>query len=124
MNVTFDPLALLGLLFAIGIIWGLYAVHRSKSYTYDLSDLVTTGGHYDLSKVGQLLALLSSTWVFIHMELRAATVEWYAGLYMLAWVGAGFGSLYARIKGNAPRDVAPAAQPTAGDEPRPPRGGL
>lgn len=97
---TVDPLAIVGLLFALIFFLWLYRVSSSEHNTYSLSDLITTGGRMDLSKVGQLVAMIASTWVFIHMEMRAATVEWYAGLYMLAWVGARFGSLYAKIRGN------------------------
>jgi len=45
--------------------------------------------------------MLTTTWIVIHMELKLAAgiPEWALGLYMLAWVGAGFGSLYARIRG-------------------------
>ena len=96
-----DPLALVGLLIALIFFLWLYRVSSSEHNTYSLSDLITTGGRMDLSKVGQLVAMISTTWVFIHMEMREATVEWYAGLYMLAWIGARFGSLYAKIRGGA-----------------------
>lgn len=96
-----DLLAIIGLLFALIFFIWLYRVSSSRRNTYSLSDLITTGGHMDLSKIGQLVAMISTTWVFIHMEMRSATVEWYAGLYMLAWIGARFGSLYAKIRGGA-----------------------
>lgn len=101
MLKNIDPLALVGLLFALIFFLWLYRVSSSEHNTYSLADLITTDDRMDLSKVGQLVALIASTWVFIHMEMRSATVEWYAGLYMLAWVGARFGSLYAKIKGEA-----------------------
>lgn len=94
-----DPLATGGLIFALVFFLWLYRISSSDKNTYSLSDLITTGGHMDLSKIGQLVAMIATTWVFVHMEMRAATVEWYAGLYMLAWIGARFGSLFAKIKG-------------------------
>lgn len=107
-----DPLALVGLLIALIFFLWLYRVSSSDHNTYSLSDLITTGGRMDLSKVGQLVAMIASTWVFIHMEMRAATVEWYAGLYMLAWVGARFGSLYAKIRGGTNETTASARTET------------
>ena len=101
MLENIDPLALVGLLFALVFLLWMYRVSNSEHNTYSLSDLITTGGRMDLSKVCLLVALVASTWVFIHMEMRAATVEWFAGLYMLAWVGGRFGSLYAKIRGGA-----------------------
>jgi hypothetical protein len=102
MNLMNDPTAALGLVFALVCLWWLYRVSRSDANTYELSDLITTKGRMDLSKVGQLTCLLTTTWVVVHMELKAGVQEWALGLYMLAWVGAGFGSLYARVKGGAP----------------------
>lgn len=94
-----DPLAIIGLLFALLFLTWLFRVSGSDKNTYRLSDLVTTKGRMDLSKVGQLTCLLTSTWIVVHMELKSVVAEWALGLYMVAWVGAGFGSLYARIKG-------------------------
>lgn len=98
--VTSDPLALIGFSFALVFFVWLYRVSRSDENSYQLSDLITTKGRMDLSKVGQLTCLLTTTWIVIHMELKNTSAEWALGLYMLAWVGAGFGSLYARLKGN------------------------
>lgn len=101
MDIKVDVLAITGLIFGLVFLLWLYRISRSDDNTYSLSDLITSDKHMDLSKIGQLVALVASTWVFIHMEMRAATVEWYAGLYMLAWVGARFGSLYAKLKGDS-----------------------
>lgn len=98
-----DPLIIVGMLFALACLMWVYHVSKSDKNTYELADLITTKSRMDLSKVGQLVCLLATTWVVIHMELKlpAGIPEWALGLYMLAWVGAGFSSLFARMKGSA-----------------------
>ena len=98
-RVLGDPLAILGLLFFLFFLGWMWRVSHSDSNTYSLTDLITTKGRMDLSKVGQLVCLITTTWIVVHMELKSVVAEWALGLYMLAWVGAGFGSLYARLKG-------------------------
>ena len=97
-----DIFAIIGIVFALVCLLWLVIVARSDANQYEIADLISTKGRMDLSKVGQLLALLTTTWIVIHMEikLKDGTPEWALGLYMLAWVGAGFGSLYARLKGD------------------------
>jgi hypothetical protein len=93
-----DPLAVLGLLLVVSLLYGMYRAGQSDENTYRLSDFISTGGHFDLAKLGQLVALITTTWVIVHMEKRSATVEWALTLYGLLWAGAQFGSLWARIK--------------------------
>lgn len=92
-------MALLGLAGLLFIILILYRIHRSADNTYDISDLFTTGNRFDLDKFAKLGSFAVTTWIVVHMEIRQATQEWMVGLYMLAWVGAAYSSIVARIKG-------------------------
>lgn len=102
-KITDDPLVLVGTLFALACLIWVYQISKSDKNDYELADLITTKGRMDLSKVGQLTCLLVTSWLVIHMELKlpGGIPEWALGLYALAWVGAGFGSLFARLKGSA-----------------------
>ena len=53
-----------------------------------------------LGRQGQYSALLISSWGFVTMILYKGMSEWYAGLYMLAWAGAQFGSVWLKLKGS------------------------
>ena len=57
--------------------------------TFDMRKVIVDGnGDVSLAKIGQMVALLVSTWVLIH-ETRAGKVsEWLFTGYMLAWAGA------------------------------------
>lgn len=54
-----------------------------------------------LGKQGQFTALVTSTWVLVYITTADKLTEWYAGLYMLAWAGAQFGSIWLQVKGQA-----------------------
>lgn len=58
-------------------------------------------GFPSLGRQGQYAALLITTWGFITLIISAEMSEWYAGLYMLAWAGAQFGSVWLKLKGSA-----------------------
>lgn len=79
--ISFGAIVLLALL---GAAW----IHRSNN-SASLADLVTDKtGRMQLSKVGQLAALVVSTWGFVHLTLAYKLTEWYFTAYMFAWAGA------------------------------------
>lgn len=87
------PIALLVLVAALVCQLGLW--HRKRGDQFDLRDLVTDKGaqRVSLSKFGQLVALLVSTWALVHETLSGRLSEWLFGAYMLAWAGAQVASL-------------------------------
>ncbi len=79
-----DAVLLIGTLFLACVVWRW----QRASDSFDLRKvIVDAGGDVSLAKIGQVVALLVSTWVLIH-ETRAGKVnEWLFGGYMLAWAG-------------------------------------
>lgn len=66
----------------------VYAQFRRKDF--DLINLVIDGTTktLDLHKVGQLLALIISSWGFIYVTLNHELTEWFFTSYMVIWAGA------------------------------------
>jgi hypothetical protein len=67
--------------------WLLYAAHHDKRNKIDLTYLLVdpTLGKVTLAKFGGLLALFSSTYVFIYLALSQHFDATYASAYMLTW---------------------------------------
>jgi hypothetical protein len=62
---------------------------RRTDNKFDLLDLISDEtGKLSLSKTGQLVALLVSTWGFVALTRAGNLTEWYFMAYMLAWSGA------------------------------------
>jgi len=54
-----------------------------------------------LSRQGQYTALVVSTWAFVSLTLADKLTEWFFIGYMAGWVGAQFGSIWLKLKGQA-----------------------
>jgi len=63
---------------------------QSKDDDFDLRDLVrdSRSGRVSLFKVGQLVALASSTWLLIYEALHGRMTDWMFTGYMVSWAGA------------------------------------
>lgn len=55
-----------------------------------------------LGRQGQFTAMVVSTWVLVTVTLKGGLAEWLFVGYMFAWAGAQFGSLWLKVKGQAP----------------------
>lgn len=110
-----DLPAILLVLAAVIVALSLWAVHRDKDTTFDLTDLITYKGRVDNAKFCQMGAFFLSSWVIYHMELNGKLTEWAFGLYMAAWVGARVASMMAALR--AKTIDLPAAPPIP---PKPP----
>jgi hypothetical protein len=78
----------------------LWHWHNSKASDFDLrwGIVDTTTGKFSLSKFGQLVSLILSSWMLIH-ETRAGRLnEWMFTGYMLAWTGANIANKYIDAK--------------------------
>lgn len=86
-NKHLDSIILLGGFF--GFLFLMVYWHADKNTHFDIRDLLIDSKTKELSlyKVGQLVALIISTWVLVH-ETRAGRLSeyLYAG-YMIAWSG-------------------------------------
>lgn len=68
----------------------LVVVTRDPRHPVSLLQLVTDArsGRMSLGRVGQLVALIVSSWAFVWLTIAGMLTEWYYGTYMIAWAGA------------------------------------
>lgn len=80
-----NTLFILGLLGFFGVLltWQL-----TKDNSIDLKSLLIKDGEVSLSKLGQLIAMLVSTWIIIYQTRNGLLTEWLFTGYMIAWSGA------------------------------------
>ena len=62
--------------------------HTNKEVDFDVKSALMREGKFSLSKLGQLVALMTSTWVVIYQTRHGLMTEWLFTGYMLAWSGA------------------------------------
>jgi hypothetical protein len=80
-----DAVLLIGTLFLGAVVWRWQRAPDS----FDLRKIIVdAGGDVSLAKIGQIVALLVSTWVLIHETRAGKMTEWLFTGYMLAWAGA------------------------------------
>lgn len=89
--MTYRPdisLVLVLLVASFALLGSLWRLHRGDN-PYDLAQLVSEpdGSRLSLSRLGQLVALVTSTWGFVALVQADRLTEWYYGAYMLAWAG-------------------------------------
>jgi hypothetical protein len=62
--------------------------------SFDLKSVVMTNGQFSLSKFGQLMALLVSTWIILYQTRKGLLTDWLFTGYMIAWSGANLVNKY------------------------------
>ena len=105
MNTLIDFLTLETIILVLGmsIFFGvLLKWHLNKNSTLDLSSIVVNNGVFSLSKLGQLIALLVSTWIIVYQTRHNLLTEWLFTGYMFAWGGANLVNKW--IDGKKPDD--------------------
>lgn len=86
------------LLAGLGVVIVLIVWHLKDS-KFDASQIVTNAdGTFSLSKFGQLLSLLVSTWIIIYQTRHGLLTEFLFSGYMLAWAGANAFNKYLESK--------------------------
>jgi hypothetical protein len=91
-NINTDNLVLIS--GAIFLILLLVLWHKDKSVDFDMKTALMYEGRFSLSKFGQFIALMTSTWIIIHQTKLGQLSEWLFTGYMLAWSGANLLSRY------------------------------
>lgn len=67
-----------------------WRMSRSIAWRFSFEDLLLgPDDRASLSKIGQATALIVSTWGFVFLTMAGKMTEWYFGVYMAAWAGAG-----------------------------------
>ena len=85
--IVMNDALLLALICAMLIVLGLW---QHKADTFDLRWLLvdTKTNKVSLSKTGQLIALIVSSWALIYETRNGNLTEWLFGAYMISWAGA------------------------------------
>lgn len=84
--ITFDTWVLI--VATVVVLISAWLWQRDSTNKFDLLDLISgEDGKLSLSKTGQLVALLVSTWGFVAIIRADKMTEWYFAGYMLAWAG-------------------------------------
>ena len=98
--MSYDPsivvLAVMSLLI-VSVVW---AWHRDSSNDFHLQQVLVdnVSGKISIEKVGYMTALAIGTWGFVTLILHDKMTEWYAGLYLGAFVFGRLGSSWLSIK--------------------------
>jgi hypothetical protein len=75
----------------LGVIWIIVAMtywHKREKDSLDMRQMMMRGGKISLAKLGQLIAMLVSTWIIIYATTNGTLTEWLFTGYMFAWSGA------------------------------------
>ena len=72
-------------LLALGV-FILWQANRSKNNPIDFADILIDSGRTSLRKLGELIALLASTWIIVALVVNDKLTPEYYGLYIGAWV--------------------------------------
>jgi high-affinity Fe2+/Pb2+ permease len=95
-NLNLETIILL--IAALGLVITLIRWHM-KEGAFDASQIITNpDGTFSLSKFGQLVSMLTSTWVIIYQTRTGALAEWLFTGYMLTWAGANAFTKYLESK--------------------------
>lgn len=84
----------------------LVVVTRDPRHPVSLLQLVTDArsGRMSLGRVGQLAALIVSSWAFVWLTIAGTLTEWYYGTYMIAWAGARIADQLVQQRGATGKD--------------------
>ena len=85
-----DYMLIVGILLSLGLLYRWQRKDDQFDLRYLLVDTVTE--KVSLFKLGQLVALLVSTWALIHETRANHLTEWLFGSYMIAWAGVNLGN--------------------------------
>lgn len=82
------------------VVLALVAVTRDQRNPVSLLQLVVEArsGRLSLSRVGQLVALIVSSWGFVALVRADKLTEWYFTSYMVAWASARLASQFLDAK--------------------------
>lgn len=81
----YSALILMFMLVLMGVlVWNL---NKKDNAYFTIEDLlIDSNKKASTSKIAILIALIISSWAFIHLTLNNTLTEWYFGIYMSAWV--------------------------------------
>lgn len=81
----------------VGVVWSW---HANKSNDFHLQQVLVDSvtGKIAIEKVGFMTALAVGTWGFTALIIKGQMTEWYAGIYIGAFVAGRLGSSWLSVK--------------------------
>ncbi len=101
MHALFEESQAIAYLAIVAVFALLLWIGQRQADSFDIRALVVRDGKVSLSKLGQVVALATSTWGFVHLTLGDHLTEWYFTAYMLAWSGASALNLWLQQRGKS-----------------------
>lgn len=100
LNVELDASIVFLTVMSFLVVLVVWSWHRDKSIDFHLQQVLVDSvtGKISIEKVGFMTALAISTWGFVALTIQGKMSEWYAGLYMSAFVLARTGSAWMSVK--------------------------
>lgn len=99
INIQDINLETIVLLLAGVVLVIILARWHMKEGTFDASQIVTNAdGTFSLSRFGQLVSMLVSTWIVIYQTRHGLLAEWLFTSYLVTWAGANAFSKYLESK--------------------------
>jgi hypothetical protein len=91
MNFTWPTINYPGIIFfamMMAFIFVIYVLNKSNKADFQFEDLLVEPktGKASVSKLAQIIALVTSTWAFIALTLDSKLTEWFYVSYMGVWV--------------------------------------
>lgn len=71
----------------VGFVGILYSIHKNSQTKLNATSIIVdkNTGEVSLSKIGQLVALVTSTWIVFYLTVTKNITEGYLGLYIATW---------------------------------------
>jgi hypothetical protein len=106
------------IILALLMLWILWSLQHTKD-NFDLRWVIVDEQtkQPSLHKIGQLTALIMSTWLLVYLALQGKMDATYFGTYMAVWAGAESVNRYLSTRDKTQDPNAPS-DPTSGGEPK------
>jgi hypothetical protein len=96
---NFNPDTVALTILIVGFIVLLLKWHHDSTHPLDVRDaLINADGKFSLSKLGQLVAMVTSTWIMIFQTRAGTLTEAFLTAYLITWAGANALSKYTASK--------------------------
>jgi hypothetical protein len=117
--IELNPMAIVLLFIAVltlAILWWLQRTKDNFDLRWVIVDEQTK--QPSIHKIGQLTALIMSTWLLVYLALQGRMDGTYFGTYMAIWAGAQVANKYLSTRDDRPQDPNAPSDPTSGGDPK------
>lgn len=91
-------LFLLYLIVIFSFVFLIITVKHSEKHDVDATSLIIENGEISLSKMGQVVALITSTWAIFYLIVEGKMTAEIFAIYICAWGAVSFSENYLRMK--------------------------